>query len=346
MARNLQNNHVHYLSVLRVSAMAAVVMLHVFATPVTYWHEYYNSGNLFIAVFIKNILISWAVPVFLMISGALFLEPTKEISLPKLYKKYIMRIVIVLFTFGWLFALMEVVFVEKNITVASFITSFVNVCCGKTWSHLWYLYALLGLYIITPILRGGVQNKTVLVYCLIILLIFNCIIPTINTFLGISIGFYIPVNSIYLFYFLVGYGLHKEVVKISPLLSWCFIVLNVLYCILGQFIPDNINFTGAKLSFLDLHSPLAVLMSVGVFSLVKYYSATKMNWFEKLDTLSFGIYIIHALFINILLKAIHINPQHFAVSVVNVVVLTVTVIGSAVSTWMLQKIPFIKKYVL
>lgn len=48
-----------------------------------------------------------------MISGALFLEPTKEISLSKLYKKYIMRMVIVLFTFGWLFALMEVVFVEK-----------------------------------------------------------------------------------------------------------------------------------------------------------------------------------------------------------------------------------------
>lgn len=40
MARNLQNNHVHYLSVLRVSAMAAVVMLHVFATPVIYLSQY------------------------------------------------------------------------------------------------------------------------------------------------------------------------------------------------------------------------------------------------------------------------------------------------------------------
>lgn len=44
-------------------------------------------------------LVSWAVPVFLMITGSLLLNPSKELGLKKI-KGYILRMVVVLFTFG------------------------------------------------------------------------------------------------------------------------------------------------------------------------------------------------------------------------------------------------------
>ncbi|OWV15443.1 hypothetical protein B7991_14560 [Fibrobacter sp. UWB3] len=45
-------------------------------------------------------MVRWAVPVFVMVSGMFFLNPQKEITLSKLYRKNIFRIVMALITWG------------------------------------------------------------------------------------------------------------------------------------------------------------------------------------------------------------------------------------------------------
>lgn len=86
----------HYLNVLKTFGMFAILTLHVFATPYTYWSEFYDSFHKFLAFFLKNILFSWAVPVFVMASGALFLNPEKYIPYSKIFKKYVFRLILVL----------------------------------------------------------------------------------------------------------------------------------------------------------------------------------------------------------------------------------------------------------
>ena len=46
------------------------------------------------AINVYSGLARFAVPIFVMISGALFLDPKKDIPIRKIYSKYILRIVI------------------------------------------------------------------------------------------------------------------------------------------------------------------------------------------------------------------------------------------------------------
>ena len=76
--------HIAYFDVLRVIAILAVIVLHVAVKP---------FGNTDVFSFTWEManmwegLVRWGVPVFVMISGALFLDPTREISFHKLYSK-------------------------------------------------------------------------------------------------------------------------------------------------------------------------------------------------------------------------------------------------------------------
>lgn len=79
--------YIHYFSVLKCIAMFAVICLHSFCTPVNFWREYLTNIDIFIGVFVSQFLISWAVPVFVMVSGALFLDESKEIS----YKNFMVN---------------------------------------------------------------------------------------------------------------------------------------------------------------------------------------------------------------------------------------------------------------
>jgi surface polysaccharide O-acyltransferase-like enzyme len=59
----------------------------------------------------------------------------------------------VLLLFGFVFSLMEVYFSSHTISPSGIMTAFVNVLEGHTWEHMWYLYVLLGIYLVLPILQ-------------------------------------------------------------------------------------------------------------------------------------------------------------------------------------------------
>ena len=98
------------------------------------------------------ILSRWAVPVFLMMSGALMLDPAREMP-PRKLARHIWRIVFVLATFGFAFCVMEVAYDAKTVDARVLVVAFANLLRGHSWDHLWYLYATLGLYALTPFLR-------------------------------------------------------------------------------------------------------------------------------------------------------------------------------------------------
>ena len=107
----------------------------------------------------NNILMNWAVPVFLMITGALLLDPNRQITYSDCIRKYAKRILLALFVFGIPFSMLEILLNTKSITVRSLFEAIINVINGNSWSHLWYLYALIGLYFVLPMLKAFVNNS-------------------------------------------------------------------------------------------------------------------------------------------------------------------------------------------
>ena len=78
-----ENKHIVYLDTLRVIAAIAVIISHVSTIHIenipydsTNWHVH----NIFEA------FSRWCVPIFIMISGALFLNDSKPLNIIKLYK--------------------------------------------------------------------------------------------------------------------------------------------------------------------------------------------------------------------------------------------------------------------
>ena len=92
-------------------------------------------------------------PVFLVISGYLFLNPCREMGLGRMLTKYCRRIVLALILFGVPYGCLELLAAEGRFRPGMPGEAFVKVLRGQSWSHMWYLYLILLLYAVTPLLK-------------------------------------------------------------------------------------------------------------------------------------------------------------------------------------------------
>ena len=99
--QQITNQRIAYLDTMRVVATFGVIALHVFCTD---YHSTIGSYNWFVAVIVDT-LVRWSVPLFVMISGALFLQPSKEVSYRTLLKKQIPRLFIAYVFWGIVYGL-------------------------------------------------------------------------------------------------------------------------------------------------------------------------------------------------------------------------------------------------
>ncbi len=81
----MEKTRIFYFDFLRIFAAFAVVLAH--TASIRYGMHYSNL--------VYYCIFKWAVPVFVMISGALFLEPAKNITINNILRKYIFRVAIV-----------------------------------------------------------------------------------------------------------------------------------------------------------------------------------------------------------------------------------------------------------
>ena len=141
-----------FLDQLRVAATCAVVMLHTVTGVMdhTDMSVYPLEKKVFLVVLD---LICWCVPVFLIISGYLFLNPERNLNMKKMLTKYCRRILLALFLFGVPYACLEQIAAERRSGVDMVGKAFLMVLRGESWSHMWYLYLILVLYLLTPLIR-------------------------------------------------------------------------------------------------------------------------------------------------------------------------------------------------
>ena len=127
---------------LRIIAILAVIMIHCSAPYVIdFPRDSFNFviGNIFDSV------ARIGVPFFVIISGYFMLNENKELSILKIKSK-ILKLFMILGFWSLFYAL---VYHFKN-----FLNAFIY---GHY--HLWFLYMLIGLYLITPILRLFVKKE-------------------------------------------------------------------------------------------------------------------------------------------------------------------------------------------
>lgn len=153
----------HYFDYLRVAATFAVMFVHVIARGLDQnWHTAgvttldWNLFNLY------ESMLRWAVVVFIMISGALFLE--RDMRTSKLYGKYILRI-------GTAFLFWSVLYTVVEYRGGSVWSVLGSIALGHY--HMWFLYLIAGIYIFMPLLRSVAQSPRLTRYFLIVAFLIN-----------------------------------------------------------------------------------------------------------------------------------------------------------------------------
>jgi surface polysaccharide O-acyltransferase-like enzyme len=319
-------------------------MIHVFSPINSFFSNSLGKTESYICVVLNN-LWQWCVPIFVMITGVLFLNPEKEITLEKMLKKYVLRIVLAIILFGIPYCFMEIIFdanMAFNIGQVGFAA--LNAIQGKSWDHMWYLYMIAGLYLCIPLIKIFVINapQNIVKYILAVLFIFTSVIPSLESVIPYKFGIYIPVNSVYMFYLLLGYYIHYNKITINPGILWFLLTVYIIFAIL---MPLNINFVdlsnGGHLKLSGYNSPVVVMATFAVFC-VLHQKSKPNKIMEKVSPMCFGIYLIHTLFINILYKFIKFTPQKYPLIMVVIMTILITIALSVCFSYAARKIKVIK----
>lgn len=345
MNSNTQTNRIIAFDYLRTVAAFTVVVLHV-AAPLflqSFPTQEWSTANLYEA------FVRWNVPVFIMISGALFLKKDKKLDLRKLYTKNILRIIVVLLFWSIVYAIPGIL---NGNNINYFIAAIIQ---GPV--HFWFLKVLIGLYIAIPIYKLFATNQKTELYFLIIAFITGVLLPSCfsvigmfnmqikETLVNIYNGFDIKVASTYSFYFVIGHYLvtypiikYRKLLYLSGGISIVSFILLTYYCSYAVGKPIEIFMANSCL--------FTMLEAVAIYTFFTScdFKVDKSNILvDKLSRNSFGIYIIHILVIHFLNKYFLELVFNYPMLFIPLFSLLVFVVSFFIIE-ILHKIPFINKW--
>lgn len=348
---NTKTKRVAYFDVLRTIACMAVVMIHIC--------DGFAEGNVGTLNFwVGNILDSAsriAVPIFVMISGALMLDEQYEFTAEKL-KKHIVKMLIffAVWSGGYavLFYVINPLLSSEPVSLKRVVYAFI----GGNY-HLWFIYMIIGLYLILPLLRLFVKkcNKKYIEYFLLLSLVFTFVLPQITSVGMYYISDFRILNKVlntlnlkfvggYIAYFILGWYLNNFEIK-NKSAVYCLGAAGLLITICGTYL-FGASFKQNSFFYNNLYVNV-LIQAVALFLLVK--SAVKeekqkngiTNFIAKH---SLGVYAIHAFFISIvfiIFGKVGIDNALIVIPVSFVAVFA----SSLLTSFVMSKIPVLKKIV-
>lgn len=340
-----QPQRIAYFDVLRVLATFAVIVLHLSAQ---HWADTDVHTMAWQAFNLYDSSVRWAVPVFLMISGALFLSGSQSIG--HILKKNALRIVTAFLFWSALYAVFMVNFEDcpKELEMQQFLNGHY---------HMWFLFVIVALYLLVPLLRAVVRDEKLLRYSLLLTLIFCFLLPQLTALLSLSVGEYLVNLKVTagkacypLAYFLLGYSLSRKGFSLTAkrviyaLGALCFVLTFVLTSLVSRAEGKAMELFYSYDSLNVLLVCVALFVFAGEHLNFPSLSEKGHERIRALSRWSFGAYLVHPLFIESFDIFLHFNT--LSLNVFLSVPLLTLIIGalSFLVSALLHQIPFVKKY--
>jgi surface polysaccharide O-acyltransferase-like enzyme len=196
---------IFYLDWLRVAATIMVVTIHVSAWDIGNMHH--GPLSKWLAANLYESISRASVPLFVMISGALMLGPHHEIGYKAFLQKRLTKVLIPLA--GWSF-IYYLYLIHRGDYAAFSIKHFIRLAMTNGIStHFWFMYMILGLYLISPLVNILIKNaaKKDIQYFLLLWLFASVIIKFMKYLLGFGPNIELYFVTDYVGYFVLGYYL-------------------------------------------------------------------------------------------------------------------------------------------
>lgn len=286
-----------------------------------------------------------AVPLFFMISGSMLLNSEKTYSLKYLFKHRLVRILVPFLVWSVISAYAVRFLEDPHPNLNHALNSVLMMYHKPVLIAYWFIYPLIAIYLLSPLLKAMVDHidDTMLNYIVILWLIINILLPTIVRTTPASFGVFFDsyksgriIMSTSLGYFLLGYkltrGRHR---KINVWLNWGLIIALLAINIWISFLSldKNLRFLGI---LFNLNIPLiATLLYMSMRALEPHYPRWFGRLIEDIAPLTYGVYLIHGLVIEMIQK--FIKHAHFGY------VFALATVVSMLVIMILSKIPGIRR---
>lgn len=345
-----RSRNIQYINRLRIVAIYAVVTGHV-AIWLTMGQTRALTFNWWLGCWLF-----WtahlAIPVFVMISGALLLDDSRQEPPGRFYRRRLYRVGIPLVFWTAVYLAVRVFVDGEQLTFARAARLILT---ADPYYHLWFLYMIFGLYLLTPPLRtfvrcaGRGQRLFVAVFGLALA----------NAYFQTDVLLWDNQRSIftmflpYIPYYLLGYELPRIDPKTVPSKYLALAVLvSALYlaAFTGVFVERE-GGVGIRLIF-DFFTPPLVFLAVGIFwaaylwdAKAKPSTGIRKTAVEWVASATLGIYVLHPLvleWMRVLLSK-HAGEGSFVAGVI--VVPFITFVLCYIITSVMMNIPLLRRTV-
>ncbi|HEX2988992.1 MAG TPA: acyltransferase family protein, partial [Chloroflexota bacterium] len=244
----------------------------------------------------------WAVPVYVMLSGALLLDPARDESPTQFYRKRLGRLGIPIVFWSAFFMLFAIFYTHAS-TPREALRNLAN---GEPYLHLHFIFRLAGLYALTPALRVLVKHasRTLLIQTVLILFVIWSADSLINGLRYIEPSAFARFAP-FMAYYLCGYLLRDLVPsRRTLLLALVGLVASILALVAWSSLMaryyDVSPFPSRPMLLHDFLSPVRITMGLCSWILLTWLFRRPLPTGSLLARISawlapltLGIYLVH-----------------------------------------------------
>lgn len=284
-------------------AICAVLMIHCSAG---HFGNYEVGANRWLAAAFYGSVSRWAVPAFLLCSGALMNDPDRDVSLKRLFSKYLLRLAAAFAVWAVFYELFRMFTLRGSAPLGTLLWGAVqNLFYANDYYHLYYFWLVFALYLALPLTRLVVRHASEAELRYILAAWFLCG-GVIHTF-----HYFWPINrmSFSLMYFSMpgaflcsGLGLLGWYMRAHPpkrCLGGVLLFVSGFAVTMGATCFRSIRAGTLDQMFLDGFNLFVLMMAAGIFRLCQWAAG---RWKETpravtfLSGASFCVYLVHPFF--------------------------------------------------
>lgn len=334
-----------HVDIIKILAIMLVIFNH---TGNDGFLAYQRQGNPFLQI-VQMFFTSFckiAVPLYFMCSGALLLG--KEESIQKLWKKRILKFVIVTIGFTIVYYVFLSVRDHNPIDISWILRTMYSSSTFSFSGSYWFLYSYIAFLIMLPVFRiiAKYITKEVMIYLLALHALLSGVLPIFEFYLGLgSLAISVPFATSYVFFYpLVGFYLEKNEISLldnkKNLLIVCIMsmlsIISSIMVSLKAFKNENLT----ENYFALFGGFVVILVYLLIRDLCKKASKRPLlqNIIREVSGCTFGIYLLHG-FAFIFINDVYVGGRYLDAWVK----VPCVFISSLLIVFVLRRIPVINK---
>lgn len=346
----ITRNRYLWADLVRIIAIFAVVAIHVdnfaFDWNKISWMDWWVSN-------VYNAVIRFAVPMLFILSGYLLLDKQEDDR--TFFSKRFSKVIIPLVAWSMIYMIFSHKYDVFSIFSMEFVQKFL---ANDIYYHLYFLYYIIGLYLITPPLRRILAKSNMYdVHYFLILWFFFTPVNQLIGFLGYNIGIPVEAATGNLGLYLTGYAIKKtqitdKIIYLSGIIAGTALIVMIF----GSYIM-SVN-SGKFNTFLTSTSITQTTYAICLFILLREtlsHMTLKMPYIKIENIIraaagaSMGIYLVHPILLHYIRHGIFgvflLSPSFLSPIISVPLVTSLLFVVSLIIVITMQKTPLIRKIV-